>query len=172
MDSFCEHLIKMRLTKKDYLLTALIWVAAFVLLYIAVLLALNYITLMGIIILLAAGIFYGAVKLTQRFAVEYEAIVVNRDMDVDKIIAKSSRKRVVSVKLSDVEEYGNYDAAAVNALKNRKFDFEIFCLNEGEEGRYLIYRHPKKGICLVVLQANERLEAEMLKSIPRIVIKK
>lgn len=172
MDSFYEHLIEMRRTKKDFILTVLIWAAAFALIYVAVLFALSNITLMGFIVLIAAGVFYGATVLTKRFNIEYEAIVVNHDMDIDKIVARSSRKRIISVKLNDVEEYGNYDASAKSGLAGRNFDFEAICCNEGDEAKYMVYVHPKKGKCLIVLQANERLEAEILKSVPRIVVKK
>ena len=172
MDSFYEHLIEMRRTKKDFILTVLIWAAAFALIYVAVLFALSNMALMGIVVLIAAGIFYGATALTKRFYVEYEAIVVNHDMDIDKIVARSSRKRIISVKLNDVEEYGNYDVSAKPGLAGRNFDFEAICCNEGDEAKYMVYVHPKKGKCLIVLQANERLEAEILKSVPRIVVKK
>lgn len=172
MDSFYEHLIAMRHTKKDIAFKVLIWLAAFLLVFILVNIALSIPALMGFVVIIAVGVFYGATLLSKRLDIEYEAIVVNRDMDIDKIIAKSSRKRMVSIKLTEVEEYGNFNESTKNNLSNRKFDFSLVCCNSGEEARYLVYRHPKKGVCFIVIEYNEKLENEILKSVSRTVVKK
>ena len=43
--------------------------------------------------------------------VEFEYVLTNGDIDVDKIIAQRKRKRLVSVKCSSFEELGKYKAA-------------------------------------------------------------
>ncbi len=169
MDIFCEQLIKIRKTAKDYAFSVLIWLAAFVLVFVLVLLSRIYAAFMGILLLVAVGIIYGAFKLVSLLSIEYEYIVVNRDLDIDKITAKSSRKRMVSVKLNEVEDYGEYDDAAKAKLANRNFDGKFICCNADDSAKYLVVRHAKKGLLLVVIAANERTETEMLKSIPRMV---
>lgn len=171
-DSIYEQLIKIQPTKRDWFLTAGIWVAAFVLVYGAVLTALRTPALLGLMVMAIILIFWGAIKLAARFNIEYEAIIVNNEMDIDKIIAKSSRKRMITVKLNGVEEFGNFDSNTATRLNSKNFDFKLICSNPSSEAVYIIYRHPKKGLCLVVLEKGERLEAELLRSVPRTVVVK
>lgn len=170
-DSIYEQLIKIQPTKRDWLLTAGIWVAAFVLVYGAVLTAFRTPALLGLMLMAIILIFWGALKLAARLNIEYEAIIVNNEMDIDKIIAKSSRKRMITVKLNAVEEYGSFDSQTTTRLVNKSFDFKLICSNPSSESIYLIYRHPKKGLCLVVLEKGERLESALLRSVPRTVVK-
>ncbi len=167
MDIFCEQLIKIRKTPKEYAVVSLIWLAAFSLVYLLVLASLKFPFLMAVLLLAVFGVFYGAVQLSKRLSIEYEYIVVNRDLDVDKIIAKSSRKRLVNVKLGEVEEFGCYDETAKARLNNRNFDVRFFCCNVGDEAEYMVFHHAKKGLVLLVLAMNERTRGEVLKSIPR-----
>ncbi len=171
-DSIYEQLIKIQPTKKDWLLTAGIWVGAFALIYGAVLTALRTPALLGLMIMAIILIFWGAIKLAARLNIEYEAIIVNNEMDIDKIIAKSSRKRMVTIKLNAVEEYGAFNKQAATKLANKNFDFKLYCSNPSSEAVYLVYRHPKKGLCLVVIEKGERLETELLRSVPRTVVVK
>lgn len=167
MDIFCEQLIKIRKTAKDYTFITLICVAAFALVYILVLLSRIYAPFMSILLLAAVGVIYGAFKLVSLLSIEYEYIVVNRDLDIDKITAKSSRKRMVSIKLNEVEAFGVYDEAAKTKLQNRNFDGRFICCNPEDAATYMVVRHAKKGLLLIVLAMNERTETEVLKSIPR-----
>ena len=170
MDSFCEYLIKMRKTLKEHLIVALIWITAFFLTFVVVDMALKNPAVWGIIVIAVVGLFYGALKLSALFNVEYEMIAVNRDLDIDKITAKSSRKRMITVHLDKIEEYGEYNQRALEHLKSKKFDFKIICANPEDKASYLIYRHPKKGLSLVVFAVSDNLESEVLKSVPRMLI--
>lgn len=172
MDSFCEYLVKMRHTLKSYLALTLIWLTAFALIFIVVLMTLKNPSMMGIVVIAVAGIFYGAVKLAQRFDIEYEMIAVNKDLDIDKIIAKSSRKRMITVHLDKVEEYGKYTPENTAALNNMNFNFKIKCANADDEAEYIVYRHPKKGLSLVIFAVNEELSTELKKYIPKTLIRK
>lgn len=169
MDSFCEQLIKIRRTAKDYALLGLIWGGAFLLVYILVLLSFTYSALIGFLILLIFGVMYGAGKLSKRLSIEYEYIVVNQDLDIDKIIGKSSRKRLVSLKLNELEGIGRYDGQAKAKLASRHFDETFFCCNREDEAVYLIGKHPKKGMVLLVAAMNERTLTEALKAVPRAI---
>lgn len=51
----------------------------------------------------AAAILVGAFMLLQRFNVEYEYILTNKDLDIDRILNKAKRKRVVSLNVSEFE---------------------------------------------------------------------
>ena len=50
-----------------------------------------------------AGIWYGAVTLIRRKDIEYEYILTNNILDIDRIFAKKSRKRITSINLSNID---------------------------------------------------------------------
>ena len=172
MESYCEYLIRKRQSGKNYFVITLIWLAAFLAVYGIFILSNKLPGLFGIIIIAIAGIFYGAFRLVQLFDIEYEMIAVNRDLDIDKITAKRSRKRMITVHLDKVEQYGEYNEQTAKKLENRSFDFKINCANPGDKSAYIVYRHPKKGMSLVIIALSDKLEKEILKSVPRTVVSK
>lgn len=169
MDNISEQLVKINKTPKEYFLLGLIWLTAFVFVFFTVLVGLNS-PLFSLMFLLCIGIMYGAYKLSGLLNVEYEYIVVNRDMDIDKIVAKSSRKRIVSIKLNEVSDFGKYTPEKAKKLEVRHFDQKFICCNASDDAYYLTYKHSKKGTILLVLAMNERTKTEALKAIPRTVI--
>lgn len=169
MDNISEQLVKIEKTPKDNFLLCGIWFAAFILVFVFVLISLRISSLIGFLFLFIAGVIYGAFKLSNMLKKEYEYIVVNRDMDIDKIIAQSSRKRMVNIKLNEVQEYGMLTVEKTRKLKNKHFDAKYICCNPSDEAQYLIYKHPKKGLILVVLAMNEETKNQAEKAIPRIV---
>ena len=170
MDNISEQLVKINKTPKEYFLLGSIWVGAFILVFFTVLFGLEIPSFFGLMVLLCAGIMYGAYRLSGLLNVEYEYIVVNRDMDIDKIIAKSSRKRIVSVKLNEVLDFGKFTPENAKKLAGRHFDQKFICCDATAEVYYIVYKHPKKGMILLVLAMNERTKQEALKTIPRTVI--
>ena len=167
MDNISEQLVKIKKTPNQAVFTVLIWVLAFLVVYALVSIGLKIANIFMFMVLLAVGAIYGAFKLTKMFDVEYEYIVVNRDMDIDKITAKSSRKRMVSVKLAEVQEFGLLTESKANAFKNKNFDQRFVCCNPDDEIYYMVYKHPKKGLVLIMLAMNEKTLTEASKSIPK-----
>ena len=97
MDTFFEQIIAIRKSGKEISLIILIWLAVLLLSAAAFL----FLGTLGLIIIFGIG--YGAWWLSSKFNVEYEYIVTNDTLDIDKIINKSSRKRVSSINISKVE---------------------------------------------------------------------
>lgn len=170
MDNISEQLVKINKTPKDFFLTGSIWVAAFLLVFCFVLFGLRNPAFVALMFLVCIGVIFGAYKLSKLFNIEYEYIVINRDLDIDKIVAESSRKRIVSVKLNEVSDFGEFTVEKAKHLENRHFDEKFICCNPGDTAYYLTYKHPKKGMVLLVMAMNERTKKEALKSIPRTVI--
>lgn len=170
MDNISEQLVKINKTPKDLFLASSIWVGAFLLVFLLVLFGLSNPAFFSFLLLLCIGVIFGAYKLSKMLNIEYEYIVINRDLDIDKITAQSSRKRLVSIKLNEVLEFGEFTAEKAQKLANRHFDEKFICCNLGDAAHYLTYKHPKKGMVLLVIAMNERTKSEALKSIPRTVI--
>ena len=89
MDSYSEQLVQKYPTSKDTLKKVLIYVGAGVLAIVFLLLGFMVYTFMPICILLVMGIVYGAYYLGKRQYIEYEYLITNGEIDIDKIIGKT-----------------------------------------------------------------------------------
>lgn len=167
MDTFVEQIVRVKRTGKDYLKIAAIWLGAILLIF-----ALFY--LMGFsagmmsvpAIVGVAFVIWGAVKLTSLTYVEYEYIFTNRDFDVDKIVAKSSRQRVLSFKVPSVEKYGKYNAEARISDSIKKVYYA--CDKDSKEAMYIIAPVAKEGTVMLVFEPNERVAKALEDNLPRI----
>ena len=111
MDIFVEQIVKKAPNGKDTLKKVLL-VAAMCL--IAALLAFAIMVmpaLAGVAFLFMFGMMYGGYYLITGLDVEYEYIVTNGEIDIDKIIAKRKRARLITCKVSSFEAFGKYESA-------------------------------------------------------------
>lgn len=111
MDIFCEQLVKKQRTGKDILISIGFVFAAILVAFVVILFFAKF---MSIGLLAIVGAFWGAVKLISNRNVEYEYIVTNSVLDIDKIMAKKSRKRVFSVDFKDIEACRPVDNGEIN----------------------------------------------------------
>lgn len=95
MDIFLEYIVKRQKTMQDTFITIGIIIAFLIVLVVGIGLP------FGPIIVVAAG--YGAYWLITSRSIEYEYIVTNGELDVDKIIAQRKRKRILSIHSRDFE---------------------------------------------------------------------
>lgn len=158
MDVFIEYLVKKKNTTKTYLLYIGIILATIVLSAILLYLSLLINSLSFIFLLLVAGVIYGAWYLIGKLRIEYEYIVTNGEMDVDKIMAQRKRKRLVTVKLKDVEVF-----APVHGDHKHEFEKSVplvidACQDIADKSAYfLIINHPKKGMLKLIFTPNQKV---------------
>ncbi len=162
MDTFNEQIVKIRPTAKTTALRMLVWVAAIA---ISTLLIVNFEYLRGIIVLLEFVLFYGAWKLSQQFSIEYEYILTNGDLDIDKITAQSSRKRIFTIKCGEIEAVGKYQ-------KGMQLHGKLYmCCNESDDAYYIITRDKTEGTICLVFAPDEKLQSAIKLFLPRIIQK-
>lgn len=167
MDTFFEQIVSINKTAKTLLLLIGIWVLAFVVS------ALIFIFLFGgsflfIALLLVFGTFFGAYKLTELLSVEYEYIITNGTMDVDKITAKSSRKRMTSFELANVERIEKYN---INAKPVGNYKKTVIACNENDPSAYfMVVSKEGKGNELIVFSPNERIKGAIVKFVPKFIL--
>ena len=102
MDTYCECLFKKKRTLKDNIVAAVVIFAALILLrYSILLLIFPSVTFLAPAVWV--GIIWGSFKLIKRQNKEYEYLLTGGDLDVDVVIAKSSRKRLFSVRRREIE---------------------------------------------------------------------
>lgn len=108
MDIFCEYIVKKKKEKEDYLKIAGVIVGALLVSYLLVGAIYSFLTfLAGFSFVFVIGVFYYAYKLIKNSSIEYEYILTNNELDIDKIIAKSARKRMLTVNFREIEICAN-----------------------------------------------------------------
>lgn len=171
MDTFCEQLVKIKKTAGTVALTVLLYVLAFLLIFLCVTFALSNRFFMSVVIIAAFLIVWGLGKAVKMLYVEYEYIITNDEMDIDRITGKDKRSRLITFNLRQVEQVGVYNAAAAARLKNRSFSKRLFCCNVDDENRlYIITRQNKGGQALLVLAPNEKTAHALERVVPKSVV--
>ncbi|HEX2946342.1 MAG TPA: DUF6106 family protein [Clostridia bacterium] len=121
MDTFLEKLVTKKKNLSDNLITFGILMAGTILILAA--LSIQLLNQLGVSLIVAAGIAYLAYRLISSRNVEYEYIVTNGDLDIDKIISRRKRKRIFSASCKEFEILAkvssNSFSQSVQSIKNR-----------------------------------------------------
>ena len=164
MDTFFEQIVAI---KKDgkYIAGVLgVWFAALFLCFLTFLYS-GYIG--SFFVFIMAGIIYGAFKLSGLFNVEYEYIVTNGVMDIDKIINKSSRKRLSSFDLSDVSRLEKYNAEQIANIDKK---YLVIACNPNIDDSYLmVYEKEGKKAEYLVFAPNQKMQGAVTKFLPKFI---
>ncbi len=162
MDVFFEQIIKMKITGKAKVLLALM--IALDIVIVAVLGIITWIIDPRICLLIVIAVIYGSYKLFSKVSVEFEYIFTNGDLDVDRITAKSSRNRVVSIKCSTAEKYGEYKGQPAPSSVAQTYRF---CNEDSENQMYMIAPNRGEGTVMIIFAPEERMREAIEKYIPR-----
>ena len=164
MDTFAEQIIYRKKTPAQVTCAVLIMALT------AILVVMLFLLLGTMVLIFLLPIGYGVWWLLSGMNIEYEYCITNGDIDIDRIVARRKRERVVSVSLAKLESAGRYDAAK---WQGRQLDRIVFAApSEKEEGLYCFsYRSKKKGYTLVVFQPNERMHEAFMQGLPRLLQK-
>lgn len=163
MDTFFEQIISIRKNGKTIAAILGIWFAAFVLCFVLFL----FPVLGSLNLLLIAGVIFGAFKLSTLLNIEYEYIITNGTMDVDKIINKSSRKRMLSFELSTVSRLEKYNPAMLNNINAKAV--VIACDIDDPNAYFLVAEKEGKGASYLVFSPDERIKEAASKFIPKFI---
>ena len=159
MDSFAEQLIKKKNGAKEIALMVLI-VLAMMILTLALFL---FIGPTGFI--LSVFVLWGGWWLLQTQYIEYEYSVLNGDLDIDRIVGKRKRKRVVQVRASKIEEF-------MPITENTRIEgyqrVLAACWSKETATFYVSYNSKKNGRTIVLLEPNARVFKELYTGQPRI----
>lgn len=165
-DVFVEYMVKKKNTPANLLLRIGIVLLAMALI-VVLFFATAYLGEFSFIGTLAmVGVLYGAYFLITSFDVEYEYILTNGEIDMDKIIHQRKRKRVITVSCRDFEDFGRYDAAK-HAGSDYKTRLMLCDAPASDSVYYCVVRHKAMGKTLVAFNANEKMLSNIKKYIPR-----
>ncbi len=160
MDIFGEQLLQKKASGSDWAKRILLIVGA--LLLSTVFMALSFATGFMVLILLSVGILFGAVWLLPSTSIEYEYIVTNEDLDIDKIVGRRTRKRLITLKMNTVQSFGAYDGtqgdnAAATVLATD---------GTNENNYYIIANHKKHGLTMLIFSPDRRMASLILSALP------
>lgn len=159
-DSYSELLVKKEQTGKDkvikFLLIGVIAATAVV----------------GVIIplvwVLTLGLGIAAYFILPNLDLEYEYVYVNGELDIDKIMAKSKRKRVQSFDLAKMEIMAPVNSHRMDYQNhNTKLKVLDFSSGNKEHKVYAMIIPDEKEICKVLLEPDQTLLEIIQKSCPR-----
>ncbi|MBQ4627592.1 MAG: hypothetical protein IJB44_00800 [Clostridia bacterium] len=171
-DVFYEQLYARKKTVKEYVIQALIFLVTIALSMASFTFCITYIKGFGLIMgtLCIAVLVYFGYKLFMKLDVEYEYIYLNGEIDIDKIICRSERSRLVSAKSVDFEQFGEYNEetkAKVDAYPvNKRFDVRS---NTSDKLYYAIFNHREYKKTLLIFEPEERILEDMRRHIQRSV---
>lgn len=160
MDTYSEQLVGRTSTGADKAKKILISVGA--ILIASVLMWLSIVFGIYSLIFLVFGALGGGVYIVSNMDVEYEYIVTNDEMDIDKIIGRRKRKRMISLDLNSVEDFGSYplsDDIAVDATVQASTGYE-------KNAAYLIAQHKTYGKVMLIFNPNEKTREAIMQEIP------
>lgn len=157
MDIFIEQLVKRKKTARDFIVVLLLILSFFVIIGLAFFLSalINfYFMIVGFFLLMADV--YAAWYFITGLNVEFEYSVTKNTLTIDKVIAKRKRKRVIEIKIGDIEEMCQIKKREINRKKCDK----ILFTGESEFGDdlYQMYLNTEKyGYTLIMFSPNEKV---------------
>ncbi len=163
MDTFFEQIIPIKKTPLQLLAVTGIWFLAIIII------AFLFLTgILGSLFPIALlGIGYGVFKLSVRFNVEYEYIVTNGVLDIDKIINKSSRKRYLSLNLSKTSRIEKYNPALLSNVDKKSVT--IACNEQDPNAYLLVIDKENGGADYLIMSPNDKMKGIIAKSVPKFI---
>lgn len=173
MDSFLEQLVVRKQTSLDLYKRAGLVIGGLLLIFLslAVLPAVPGIigqvfSMVGIF--LAAGIAFGIYYGMSFFSLEYEYILTGAELDIDKIIGKRRRKRLLSLSATSVTGIGPYRNRHAAAQKNQQQTLLLACAAVSDpDTYYLAFHDPKHGQATLLFTPNDKMLHELKRHIKR-----
>ena len=167
-DAYFEQIVRIKKTPKTILTVVGICALALILTYLLFVVIIPLIpALSSIVIFICVGIIYGAYWLCTKLNVEYEYIITNGWMDIDKIINKSARKRIIGFELSNVTRLEKFNPVAISNMNKKDI---VFACNENDENAYLLIAEREgKGNAVVVFSPSEKTQTAIMKFAPKFI---
>lgn len=115
-------------------------------------------------LLASAGVFYLAKKYYGALDIEFEYSLTNGQFDVDKIMNRTDRKRLITFECAEIDNFNKYDTKTnTDGYKTR-----IFAANADSDNLYYFVVNTKAtGKTIVIIEPNEKMIEGIKRCIPR-----
>lgn len=155
MDTFIEQLVEIKNGTKVKILKIAIWTVCLLLALGLIALSLLNPSLAFLTLLVAAAAIFVPFYLCGQLNNEFEYIITNRDIDIDRIINKKKRVRMASFTASDIEDVEKYNPNKHIPDKTRNINVYFGCTPDDTALAFKI-KHPKNGYYYLVITPNEQ----------------
>ena len=166
MDFFTEVIIKQKKSPLIYLAiigmviaTVIVWAFSLTLMSVS--------ALSGIVALLDVGIIYLSYYVISGFNIEYEYIATNTDLDIDKIVNRRKRKRIISLRLSEIDILAPIENDRENSDKTKVINA---ARSKNDPDAYYIIINQNGQKTKVVFNPNEKMIENAKRFYPEKVI--
>ncbi len=124
--------------------------------------------LMGgiVFLIIAIAIGVGAYFAHSYSDIEYEYLYVDREISIDKVIAKSRRKKVLKLETDKMEIFAPYNSHELDSYKNRKCEEKDFSsrIVKQPEARWALYYEGQK---MYILEPSQEFVKALANIAPR-----
>lgn len=167
-DIFLERMIKKRFETKDLLIAIGIVAGILMLSLVGFVVGFIIIPMPMITVLIVAGAVFGGYKLMSTRLLEFEYSITNGFITVDKILNRSTRKRMTAFECNSCEDIGKFNENEAR-LKTRSFDTRVYAsqYSDHRNSWFMIVRGGKTGKTLLVFDPDEEFLEAVKKFIPR-----
>lgn len=159
MDRFSEQLVERQGDKQTAFLKGLIVAVDILVISLITLVTIwSGLIISPIWLLVVAGAIWLAVYMWKGLNTEYEYIVTNDDLDIDKISGKRKRKRLISVDLKSVDDFGPY-------LNETDLNPDVTVLADDGSGYdmwYIFIETESTGKIAIIFNPDERTRANII----------
>lgn len=153
MDLFCEQLVKYKKNVMDKIQNISMVLATLILGVLVFTLLLRFTGMIVISFALAGLVIYLGFCLVSNTSKEFEYIITNADIDIDKIIAGRKRKRVISTNMRNFTGFGKYKDSTP------KFSGTVINVSDNciDSVYYAEVKDNKRGNVRILFSPNEKL---------------
>ena len=157
--NYMEHIVERRPTAKTVMIKALILSAVIILNLFLILFITAKVPALMIFPWFLSGLFIWWVF--RFFNVEYEYVTAGGEMDFDIIYGKRQRKRMLTVKISDMEIIAPLDGKLTELRADPAIQkvFSALISPDAPDASYAIFHHPNHGKCLLLFDAPNKAKS-------------
>ena len=160
MDIFMEQLVEKKSSGMDYFKKGVFIVAGLALAI--ALMTFAFVTGLYLFLIISLGVLDAIVVNLKNFDIEYEYIVTNRELDIDKIRGKKTRKRLITISLENTEFFGVYNEKNIGSV-----NATVMATDGTDFNQYLlITTHKKMGKIAIVFSPNPEFLEAVKKGMP------
>lgn len=161
MDNYCEQLVEKVKTGSD--IARMVLVSLGLILGASAFMFLSIYFGISALVIFSVGLLALGVWLVSGMNVEYEYIVTNNEMDIDKIVGRRKRKRMITIDLSKADDFGGYPPK-----EDIDADTTVHATSGLEKNaHYLLVQHDDYGKVKVIFNPNEKLREAIAQELPK-----
>lgn len=158
MDVFLEYMVKRKNTTKAKIRKILIIIGMVLACFLITGFLLQFPEFGFALICAIAVVIYVGVRLLADIRTEYEYIVTNGEMDVDKITSRRKRKRLLTVKFNEMDIMAPMGGEHKNEYESKSGKDIDASISPDEKGNYfIILRTTKSGLVRLIFSPNEKI---------------